>query len=280
MIDPQSFIGRQEAAVDFADPARFLRLAATLDDPTSPWAPGFLRPLGHWLCFRPDARMSMLGPDGHPQRTGDGLLPNAGLPRRMWAGSRVSFHTDIPLGANIRRTSTLISATPKQGRSGNMLLLTVRHEIYVVGSERAALIEEQDIVYRSATRPAASPVVMSDPVGRPGEIVDTITLDPVTLFRYSALTFNSHRIHYDRDYARDVEGYRGLVVHGPLLATVLMDHFARHRPACRVSYFSFRAISPAFDNEPIRLGLTSCEMTAQLRAIGPAGVTMTADVHL
>lgn len=277
---PQSFVGRQEILHDMVDPARLARLAATLDHGSPPWAPGIAPPLAHWLCFLPDASQSAIGPDGHPRRTNTGLLPNVDLPRRMWAGSRVEFLGDIPVGATITRTSTLIAATPKTGQSGNMLFATVRHEVTCDGSANPAIVEEQDIVYREAPPPGMpQPRRAADP-GEADPVVRTLVPDAVLLFRYSALTFNSHRIHYDRDYARDEEAYPGLVVQGPLLATLLMDHLLRQKPKGRIARYSFRAQSPLFDGESLTLGLRRDGNRVALRAIGPAGVAMIAEAEM
>ncbi|WP_176594142.1 acyl-CoA dehydrogenase [Sphingobium sp. EM0848] len=278
MSDPQSYVGRQEVLRDWSDSDRFTRLSAMLDHETPPWQSSVLPPLGHWLCFLPSERQSAMGHDGHPKRNDDGLLPNVDLPRRMWAGSRVQFLGDIPLDSPIIRTSTLTAATPKSGRSGNMLFVTVRHEVAVEGRE-AAIVEEQDIVYREAA-PVGAPFARAavDP-GEEDPVIRTLTPDPVLLFRYSALTFNAHRIHYDRDYTRDEEGYPGLVVQGPLLATLMLDHFLREEKA-RIGSFSFRAASPSFDGEPIRLGFRREGNEAALRVVGPAGVAMTGSVEI
>ena len=233
-MDIQSCVGRQEVQYDIADPQRMLRLAAMLDHDVPPWDPNVLPPLGHWLCFQPQARQSLIGPDGHPLRTDEGLLPNVDLPRRMWAGSRIRFLGDISLGAAIVRTSTLTAATPKSGHSGNMLFVTVRHEIAQAGAE-PAIVEEQDIVYRAAVAPGTKVTRPVTEAGDPDPITRQIAPDSVMLFRYSALTFNSHRIHYDRAYCCDVEGYPSLVIHGPLLATLLLDHLLRQRPPARVT---------------------------------------------
>ncbi|WP_246524886.1 FAS1-like dehydratase domain-containing protein [Sphingobium phenoxybenzoativorans] len=274
-MDPQSFIGRCQVDEDIADPARFVRLAATLDHDQPPWLEGMVPPLGHWLCFQPDARHSNVGPDGHPVRSDTGLLPNVDLPRRMWAGSRVEFRREIEKGAAIRRVSTLVAATPKSGRSGEMLFVTVRHEIGERDGE-AAIVEEQDIVYREAAAPGAPLARPAVAVEGDDEVVRIVAPDPVMLFRYSALTFNSHRIHYDRDYARDEEGYPGLVVQGPLIATLLMDHLLRQKAGRKIARYSFRAMSPMYDGEEMRLGLAYESGQARLRAIGPVGVAMTA----
>jgi 3-methylfumaryl-CoA hydratase len=278
-MDPQSFVGRQEILHDRIDPACMARLAATLDHVSPPWQPGIAPPLAHWLCFLPDAPQAAIGTDGHPRRTDTGLLPNVDLPRRMWAGSRIEFLRDIPLDTPITRTSTLIAATPKTGQSGEMLFATVRHEIGRDG-DTPAIVEEQDIVYREAPPPGAVQARRAADPGESDPIVRTLVPDPVLLFRYSALIFNGHRIHYDRDYARDEEAYPGLVVQGPLVATLLMDLLLRQKPSGRIARYSFRALSPLFDGETVTLGLKQDGNRAALRAIGPAGVAMTAEATI
>lgn len=278
MIDMSSFIGRREVLRDYSDGGRMERLAALLDHESPPWKTGILPPLGHWLCFSPNQRQSLIGADGHPVRTDDGLFPNVDLPRRMWAGSRVQFLEEIPLDAPIERTSTLISATPKSGRTGNMLFVTVRHEIARKGGP-VAILEEQDIVYREAAD-KSGPFARAG--GAPGEletIARSVTPDPIMLFRYSALTFNAHRIHYDRDYACSVEGYPDLVVQGPLIATLMLDHLLRKQNG-RILAYSFRAAAPAFINEPLRLGLEWEGDSVKMRAIGPCGLTATGTAEI
>lgn len=278
-MDAQMFVGRQEILHDVMDRSRIARLAATLDHQSPPWEAGIAPPLAHWLCFLPDAPQGAIGPDGHPRRTDSGLLPNVDLPRRMWAGSRIEFLGDIPIGAHLTRTSTLTAATPRRGQSGDMLFVTVRHEIHSAAPE-PVIVEEQDIVYREAAAVGAAQVRRGADPGEDDPVVRSLTPDPVLLFRYSALTFNSHRIHYDRDYARDVEGYPGLVVQGPLLATLLMDHLLRQRPSGSVRRYSFRALSPLFDGEAIMLGLRQDGDRIGLRVVGPAGVAMTAEADI
>ncbi len=278
-MDAQAFIGRREVLHDVMDPSRIARLAATLDHPSPPWAAGIAPPLAHWLCFLPDAPQSAIGADGHPRRSNSGLLPNVDLPRRMWAGSRIEFLRDIAIGASLTRTSTLTAATTKRGQSGDMLIVTVRHEIGCDAAE-PAIVEEQDIVYREAAAPGAAQARRGADRGEDDPVVRVLTPDPVLLFRYSALTFNSHRIHYDRDYARDVEGYPGLVVQGPLLATLLMDHLLRQHPPGRIRRYSFRALSPLFDGEAIMLGLRRDGDRIGLRVVGPSGVAMTAEADI
>lgn len=266
-------VGRREIVQDWSDRDRVARLAATLDHATPPWRTNVLPPLGHWLFFLPRARQAALGSDGHPARTDDGLLPNVDLPRRMWAGSRIRFLSDIPLDTAIVRNSTLVEATPKNGRTGNLLFVTVRHEISAAGAE-TAIVEEQDLVYRGASLPATSLDRKADGPGDVDPVVRTFVADPVLLFRYSALTFNSHRIHYDRDYAREEEGYPGLVVQGPLLATLMLDQLVRLE-ARTVTAFSFRATAPSFAGEELQLGLRVDGNSAQMRVINPAGIAMT-----
>jgi 3-methylfumaryl-CoA hydratase len=279
MSDLSRWIGRQEFAHDIADVGRMARLAATLDHEMAPWPEGVVPPLGHWLCFMPGERQSLIGQDGHPRRTGEGLLPDVDLPRRMWVGSRVEFLDDIPLGSPIVRTSTLTAATAKQGRTGEMVFVTLRHEIAVEGGA-PAIVEEQDIVYREAAKPGERFERAGGEPGARDPIVRAVTPDPVMLFRYSALTFNSHRIHYDRDYAANEEGYPSLVIHGPLAATLLLDHLLRQLPGRCVASYRFRAMSPLLEGDTIELGLNIEGARAALRAIGPVGTAMTATAEI
>jgi len=270
----KGWIGRQERAADHAAPPPLAGLAALLDHAEPPWRAGEAPPLSHWLYFLPRARQSEIDIDGHPKR--GGFLPPVDLPRRMFAGARFAFHAPIMIDAAMARVSTIADVAEKIGASGRMVFVTVRHEVFADGVP--ALTEEQDIVYRAAAKPDAAPVVAT-PDARAPDAVRTIRPDPVLLFRYSALTFNGHRIHYDRDYARDVEGYPGLVVHGPLIATLLMDHFLRAHPGAAVTHFSFRARRPLFDTAPFDLCLKKKSGGAELWARDAAGAAaMTAEV--
>lgn len=289
------WIGRSEQSIDIAEPRAVAALAALLDHTTPPWQVGELPPLGHWLCFPPLALQSDMGVDGHPKRglggekggEKSGVIPPIDLPRRMWAGSRIRFFAPVPLGARIERTTTLVSATPKQGRSGSMLFITLRHDIRVGGT--LAISEEQDLVYREEPPVAAKntqPPAPSEPAPLMA-VTRTFAPDPVALFRYSALTFNGHRIHYDYPYATGVEGYADLVVHGPLTATLLLDHFLRqhsqHRQGARaqVTAFTFRGVRPLLANAPFTLGMNTTEHGAELIAIAPDGAAaMTAAVEV
>ena len=249
MIDADAlrpWIGRTETRVDQVTPAPVAALAATLDRDDPPPAPGdALPPLWHWLYFLPLARQSEIGPDGHPKR--GGFLPPVPLPRRMWAGGRLDFLRPLHVGERVERTSRIADVTAKEGRSGPLVFVLVRHEI--AGEQGLALIEEHDIVYRGEREPGERAAA-----GRPapGDAVWTRTIvpDDVLLFRYSALTFNGHRIHYDRRYVTEVEGYPGLIVHGPLIATLLVDLVRRSRPDAAIARFGFRAVSPLFDVAP------------------------------
>ena len=248
----RSWTGRTESAIERVFAGAQLGLAALLDHEHPPWPAEALAPLGHWLHFLPRVRQSELGPDGHPAR--GGFLPPVPLPRRMWAGSDLRFHSPIPLSATMERRSSITDVVVKTGRSGALVFVKVRHEISVAG--RLALEERQDIVYRdaaSAPPNAADPPAPAPEPARASELTRELTADSALLFRYSALTFNSHRIHYDLPYCQKVEGYPGLVVHGPLAATLLLDHFLRSDPRRRVRSFRFRAEKPLFASSPFNL---------------------------
>lgn len=252
-VDIDQWIGRAETLTDTAAAGPLERLASLLDHEAAPWAAGQVPPLAYWLYFLPNARQSDIDVDGHPKRGGDGLLPPIALPRRMWAGSRVSFAAPIPVSAALTKTSTVASIQKKTGASGEMVFVTVKHEVAANGAP--CVVEEQDLVYRAPAPAAAAPAAPPKPPAPPAESLRSRTLiaDPVQLFRFSALTYNAHRIHYDREYATAEEGYPGLVVHGPYLATLLMDHFLRGQPGAAVKSFSFRAMRPAFDGSPLTL---------------------------
>jgi 3-methylfumaryl-CoA hydratase len=244
----QQWTGRSENLADTVAAAPLHRLAATLDRDDPPLARGDVAPpLGHWLYFLPQARQSQIGPDGHPNR--GGFLPPVPLPRRMWAAGRLTWEPDTPLrvGDEARRHSRIESVTHKRGRSGEMVFVQVRHEVH--NAHGLCVSEEQDLVYRAAPQPGEQPPA---PTPAPADAAWRREIVPsdVLLFRYSALTFNSHRIHYDRRYATEVEGYPSLVVHGPLIATLLVDLVQRHAPGRFVRRFEFRAVRPTFDPHP------------------------------
>lgn len=245
-------------------------LAALLDHDVPPWDPNSLPPLGHWLLFPPAARQSSIGEDGHPRRTMAPGDVDFGLPRRMWAGGRLRFHAPLRPGMTVRRESEQLDVTRKQGQSGDMAFVVLRHHIFA--GDTLLIEEEQDLVYRQAAQPGASatPASSATPTA-PLPVARSLSIDPVQLFRFSALTFNAHRIHYDRGYAMEAEGYPGLVVHGPFTATLLMDHYLRQAGPQRIATFAFRAMRPLFDGEPFTLGLANEADGAVLQAIGPSG---------
>jgi 3-methylfumaryl-CoA hydratase len=248
----QDWTGRSETVEDTATATPYAALSATLDRAdTSRPAPGTPLPyLWHWLYFLPIHAQSEIGPDGHARR--GGFLPPVPLPRRMWAGSDFEFHEPLCVGDALARTSTIVDVTEKSGRTGSLVFVKVRHELRRNGSTGVALTEHHNIVYRAAPTPADVP---PPPQAAPAEFawVRRIVADDVLLFRYSALTFNGHRIHYDRKYVTEVEGYPGLIVHGPLIATLLMDLVRRHAPDREVAAFRFKAVRPTFDLNPFRV---------------------------
>src|SRR5882757_8661230 len=243
--DPRQWVGRQETAADTVTAAPVAALTATLDHPSASVVAGdVLPPLWHWLYFLPMHQQSEIGPDGHAKR--GGFLPPVPLPRRMWAGSQFEFRTPIRVGDRMSRTSTIDDVTAKEGRTGKLVFVKVRHELRCNGAAEPALVEFHDIVYREAQRPDdVPPPPQKAAVDAPWQ--REIIPDDVLLFRYSALTFNGHRIHYDRKYVTEVEGYPGLIVHGPLIATLLMDLLRREMPDADVASFRFKAVRPTFD---------------------------------
>jgi 3-methylfumaryl-CoA hydratase len=223
-----------------------------------------LPPMGHLLCFLPGAPQSEIGEDGHPKR--GGIVPPIDLPMRMAAGSRIAFHAPVPFGADIRRVSTIANLTEKSGRTGRLAFLTLRHDIYA--GETLCITDEADIVFREKNG-NSGPL----PPGETRVAQVSRTIDPTAalLFRFSAQTYNAHRIHYDRDYAMKQEGYPGLVVHGPLLATLLVDHFRRHRLHDQIAAFDFRAQRPVFDLAPFTLNLIDTDTGADVWAADSDG---------
>jgi 3-methylfumaryl-CoA hydratase len=245
----REWIGKTESASDQVTPTPIAALSATLDIRSGPPQPGDpVPPLWHWLYFLPIHRQSELAPDGHEKR--GGFLPPVPLPRRMWAGGRFEFRRPLLVGETLNRTSRIVDVQLKEGRTGTLVFVQVRHEIG--SAEGIALVEEQDLVYRGPAKPGL-PASAPKPAPAGGVWERRIQPDDVLLFRYSALTFNSHRIHYDRRYATETEGYPGLVVHGPLIATLLLDLMRRHMPDADVARFEFRSVSPLFDTSPFKL---------------------------
>ncbi len=271
----RSWIGREERVADVVTRAPVAALSATLDrDDPPPHDGALLPPLWHWLYFLPHARQSELGEDGHAKR--GGFLPPVPLPRRMWAGGRLRFLAPLHVGESVQRVSRIADVTVKRGRSGTLAFVLVRHEIRTPMG--VAIEEEHDIVYRDAPAPGeAAPPGKPAPETAAWERV--VTPDDVLLFRYSALTFNGHRIHYDRRYVTEIEGYPGLVVHGPLLATLLLD-LHRRNAGGEVRAFHFRALRPVFDVAPFTVCGKPGESGARLWVRGADGfVAMEAEVE-
>ena len=247
----QSWVDKTETLHDTISPAPVRGYSVTLDrDDPLPERGGVVPPLGHWFYFLPQHLQREIGPDGHAKR--GGFLPPVPLPRRMWAGSRLNWevHNPLRVGEDVQRVSRIASVTHKSGRMGDLLFVVVRHEVF--NAQGLALSDEHDIVYRAAAQPNDAlppPVAARDDALWRREIVG----DPVLLFRYSALTFNGHRIHYDRSYVTEVEGYPGLIVHGPLIATLLVDLVRRHKPDAPIRHFHFKAVRPTFDLHPFHV---------------------------
>ncbi len=251
----KSWVGRSERVADVVTASAAERLAATLDAEIDTISPGAkLPPLWHWLYALPAAPQSELGPDGHPRK--GGFLPPVPLDRRMFAGGRITLHRPILFGETIERTATVTSVTAKKGRSGPLVFVTVRYEIFSSGVP--AVVEEQDLVYRDAVRTApASGGADSD---FSADWSMEVAPSPAFLFRFSALTFNAHRIHYDRDYAMEAEHHEDLVVQGPLLA-ILMLELVRRNLKVPVVHFSFRNSR----------AIHACHRFAVVGALGLAG---------
>ncbi len=244
----RQWLDKTETRHDQISPALAAALAATLDGPRQPLAGDALPPLWHWIHFWSVCRQSEVGADGHPQR--GGFLPPVPLPRRMWAGGRLRFAAPLPIGAAAEKVSRIASVDVKQGRTGALAFVTVQHTVRHEG--QLCLTEEHDIVYRDLPQPGA-PVVVPKSAPTDARWWRRVEPDPVLLFRYSALTFNGHRIHYDRSYVTGVEGYPGLIVHGPLIATLLADLVAREMPQAVMREFNFRSVGTLFDTEPFTL---------------------------
>lgn len=245
--DWSDWIGRSETARDIITVERTAALAATLDVPP-PAAGDALPPGWHWIFFNSFVPRSEVGADGHPKR--GGFLPPVPLPRRMWAGGRIDYLSPLILGRMATKTSEITKIENKSGRRGNLVFVTVRHIVSMAAEP--CIVEEQDIVYRDPPLPGAAPPAPEPAPVDPAHVIE-LSPDPVLLFRYSALTSNGHRIHYDRNYAQSEEGYRDLVVHGPLLATLLQGLASAARPDARLRRFAFRGLAPVFVDAPFRI---------------------------
>ena len=257
MQDFASWIGREQRQADRLDPALAARWLATFDLPPPD---GVAMPQGiHLSLCTPEAATGQLGEDGHPTRDDSpaSFLPPIPLARRMWASSAMEFHAPLAIGASIERTSRIASITPKSGSRGDMVFIEIEHDTNADGA--LAVRERQTVVYLEAVD-RALPQVPPSPGDGAFDVAawqthHALTPDERLLFRFSALTFNTHRIHYDLPYAQEVERYRGLVVHGPLMACLLLQLAGKALGENRLKRFAFRAVSPAIAGEPLHLAL-------------------------
>lgn len=245
----RSWIGRVEEATDLVTPRLVAEYRATFEPHLAPTGEGEAPPMLHWCLAPPTAPMAAVAADGHAGK--GGFLPPVPLPRRMWAGGRIEIHASLREGDRVLRRSRIADVSVKEGRTGRLCFVTVAHEVET--GRGLALIERQDIVYREAAEggPAPSPAAPPAPAPRP-DLAWTVEPSPVLLFRYSAMTFNGHRIHYDGPYVTGVEGYDGLVVHGPLQASLLFNlaaTLAGRTPAA----FEHRGLSPLTAPAPFRV---------------------------
>jgi 3-methylfumaryl-CoA hydratase len=266
----RTWVGREQVIVHPIEHGVVRRFELTLDRPPTLEPGDALPSMWHVAFFLEVAPTDRLGTDGHPER--GGFLPPVALPRRMWAGSRIEFHEPIPIGSDAVKTSTIDDVVIKEGKSGTLCFVTVSHRTEVDGT--LCIAEHQDLVYRDDPDPGA-PRPTPKPAPTDAEVSETVEPSEVLLFRYSALTFNGHRIHYDRPYACEVEGYDGLVVHGPLTATLLAD--LAERTAGPLRTFSFRGTSPLLDTAPFTIHGRRGDEGMVLWATGPDGeMAMTA----
>lgn len=269
--DFTAWVGRTESSEEYISLTPMLAMAATLDDTSQDVADGSpVPPLWHWCYFLPRAAQSSLNSDGHPPR--GGFLPPIPYPRRMFAGSRLRFHRPLTIGQPARREGIIRNVQQKTGRSGALAFVTVGYTFSQAGE--TCIEEEQDIVYREPGPPAPVPEPAELPPVPAGAWSRTITPTTTLLFRFSALTFNAHRIHYDRPYATSEEGYPGLVVHGPLTAMLLLQ-LVRQHTSQPITGFRFRGQAPLFDLAPFRLVGTPAADGSQveLMAQAPDGKT-------
>ncbi|MDQ2888304.1 MAG: acyl-CoA dehydrogenase [Chloroflexota bacterium] len=267
--DYTNWIGRTEVVEDDISLVPVLAVAATLDDTVTQFTKGdALPPLWHWFYFLPRTPQALLGSDGHPQR-GD-FMPPISYPRRMFAGARLRFHRPLVIGQPARREGVIRNVVQKSGRSGSLAFVTVNYSFLQQG--KVCIDEEQDIVYRELGPPIPAPQSIELPPVPEGAWSHIIAPDTRLLFRFSALTFNAHRIHYDRPYAMSEEGYPGLVVHGPLTAILLLE-LVRHNTVQSIVGFSFRGLVPLFDLAPFRLIGMPSNGRVELEAQSPDGKT-------
>ncbi len=273
--DWQDFLTRREIRHDRLTRRMVEALRATLDHP--PAFDGETAPQGaHFLLAPVIVPMSELGPDGHPKK--GGFMPPIPLPRRMWAGSRIVFHRPLRLDEEVSATARIAAITPKSGASGELVFVEVERAYAAAGE--ALVTETQTIVYRGAESAGGAAKPASAAPDEAWDATRELVPGEVMLFRYSALTFNGHRIHYDRPYTTGEEGYPGLIVHGPLTASLLLDFAARLWGDNALKSFSFRALAPAYGGEAMVLKARRTGETAVLAAYGPRGAVMRGEASL
>ncbi|KIZ42619.1 MULTISPECIES: FAS1-like dehydratase domain-containing protein [Rhodopseudomonas] len=263
----RQWIGRSEQASDIVTAQLVKGLRATLFCDIGTPVPGDAAPFtAHWCLAQPVYPMAMLGPDGHPAR--GGFLPPVPLPRRMWAGGEIEFVEPLRVGDEATRTSTIADVTLKTGSTGALCFVSVNHEITT--ARGVAIRERQDLVYRDNPTAMAAP---AKPAAAPPAAAhrETHFADPVLLFRYSALTFNGHRIHYDRDYATKVELYPGLVFHGPMQAALMVEFAARLHGGQAPKKFSYRGVQPLFDGAEFSVNANDTATGMELWTANAAG---------
>lgn len=262
----RGWVGREQASRQVIEPFPVRALAGLLDRATAPGEGDALPLPWHWLYFLDTPARAEIGEDGHPRR--GGFLPPVPLPRRMWAAGRMQAHAPLVVGRGAEKVSTVRSVDLKEGKSGPLVFVTVDHVIRQ--DERVCIAEEQHIVYREAPT-SVIPLPPGERAAVVGEWTRELVPDEALLFRFSALTYNGHRIHYDRDYAVDQEFYPGLVVHGPLIATMLLDLVQARRPGTVIREFAFRALRPTFGRARLSLAGRTSGTGAELWSIDPEG---------
>jgi 3-methylfumaryl-CoA hydratase len=286
--DFSAWIGRTETVADDVSPATAQAAAATFDEDPELYSAGVeLPPLWHWFYFLPKAHQSRLGSDGHPRREMSSFMPPIPLPRRMFAGARLSWHRPLTVGRPARREAVIRDIVRKSGRSGSLAFVTVSYSYYQASTGNVdqhtgdlCIEEEQDIVFREPAPPLPAPQAVELAALPDGAWSRMVVPDTRLLFRFSALTFNAHRIHYDRSYALNEEGYPGLVVHGPLTAIMMMQ-LVRENTAQAIASFNFRSQAALFDLAPFRLVAIPSNSRVELQAQGPdANSAMTATAEL
>ncbi|TVR14772.1 MAG: acyl-CoA dehydrogenase [Balneolaceae bacterium] len=262
----EEWIGKSKDQNDSMAPEQLQRFEAMLDrDPGEVQAGTVLPPCAHWVYFTPMGRQSDLAADGHAKK--GGFLPPVDLPKRMWAGGTIQFKKPLKTGAPADKKSTIVKIEEKEGSSGKLCFVTVRHQISAYGA--VAIDEEQQIVYREASEEGAHPI-RTKPMDIDFDWKKSRVLTSTDLFRYSALTFNGHKIHYDFPYTTEEEGYPNIVVHGPLLLTLLLNAFKSKSDGKVIEEVSYKAVGPIYLGEELTITSKDVDNTkVEMRVLGP-----------